>query len=131
MVYKVSNQTYDFRKFKTIRFFRNEIRNNIIDMDTTNDEQKQLATYVKNFMSKTKPQHLELKKKQHVLNSPCALINGREMVFKAFESGIFSKPKQSQQGERLKILISNQILKRLPIALARIKAGNNSESLLN
>ena len=53
------------------------------------------------------------------------------MVFKAFESGIFSKPKQSQHGERLKILIPNQMLKRLPIALAQIKAGNNSESLLN
>ena len=63
MFYKVSNQTYDFRKFKTKRIFGNEIRNNIIDMDTTNDEQKQLATYVKNFMSKTKPQNLELKKK--------------------------------------------------------------------
>ena len=33
--------------------------------------------------------------------------------------------------ERLKILTSNQMLKRLPIALAHVKAGNNSESLLN
>ena len=33
--------------------------------------------------------------------------------------------------ERLKILTPNQMLKRLPIALAQIKAGNNSESLLN
>ena len=31
----------------------------------------------------------------------------------------------------LKILTPNQILKRLPIALAQVKAGNNSESLLN
>ena len=31
----------------------------------------------------------------------------------------------------LKILISNRMFKRLPIALAQIKAGNNSESLLN
>ena len=35
------------------------------------------------------------------------------------------------EGEGLKILTPNQILKRLPIALAQIKAGNNSESLLN
>ena len=33
--------------------------------------------------------------------------------------------------ERLKILTPNQMLKRLPIALAQLKAGNNSESLLN
>ena len=33
--------------------------------------------------------------------------------------------------KRLKILTPNQMLKRLPIALAQVKAGNNSESLLN
>ena len=35
------------------------------------------------------------------------------------------------KGKGLKILTSNQMFKRLPIALAQIKAGNNSESLLN
>ena len=35
------------------------------------------------------------------------------------------------KGKGLKILIPNQMLKRLPTALAQIKAGNNSESLLN
>ena len=57
------------------------------------------------------------------------------MVFKAFESGIFHRLKKSQEGkganEMLKILTPNQMLKRLPIALAQVKAGNNSESLLN
>ena len=36
-----------------------------------------------------------------------------------------------QKGTGLKILTPNQMLKRLPIAFAQIKAGNNSESLLN
>ena len=36
-----------------------------------------------------------------------------------------------QESEVLKILTPNQMLKRLPIALVQIKAGNNSESLLN
>ena len=56
------------------------------------------------------------------------------MVFKAFESGIFLKPeelKQSKKGTGLKILAPKQMLQRLPIALAQIIAGNNSESLLN
>ena len=54
------------------------------------------------------------------------------MVYKAFESGIFPRSEESQQeAEGLKILTPNQMLKRLPIALAQIKAGNNSESLLN
>ena len=38
---------------------------------------------------------------------------------------------KEQEGTELKILTPNQMLKRLPIALAQIKAGNNSESLLN
>ena len=41
------------------------------------------------------------------------------------------KMAREQEGEVLKILTPNQMLKRLPIALAQIKAGNNSESLLN
>ena len=36
-----------------------------------------------------------------------------------------------QKGEGLKILTPTQMLKRIPIALAQIKADNNSESLLN
>ena len=38
---------------------------------------------------------------------------------------------REQEGTGLKILTPNQMLKRLPINLAQIKAGNNSESLLN
>ena len=36
-----------------------------------------------------------------------------------------------KQGTGLKIITPKQMLQRLPIALAQIKAGNNSESLLN
>ena len=53
------------------------------------------------------------------------------MVFTAFKSRIFPRSEESQEGTGLKILTPNQMLKRLPIALAQIKAGNNSESLLN
>ena len=36
-----------------------------------------------------------------------------------------------QKGKGLKILTPKQMLQRLPIALAQVKAGNNSENLLN
>ena len=35
------------------------------------------------------------------------------------------------KGTGLKILTPKQMLQRLPIALAQVKAGNNSENLLN
>ena len=42
------------------------------------------------------------------------------------------KAKQNEtKGTRLKVLTPKQMLQRLPIALAQVKAGNNSESLLN
>ena len=38
---------------------------------------------------------------------------------------------KATKGTGLKILTPKQMLQRLPIALAQVKAGNNSESLLN
>ena len=72
-----------------------------------------------------------------------ALVKGRELMYNAFKSGILHRLEESQEGEganemskvnaseRLKVLTPNQMLKRLLIALAQVKAGNNSESLLN
>ena len=64
------------------------------------------------------------------------LFNARDNVIKYIEdysSMILEANKlaREQEGTGLKILTSNQMLQRLPIALAQIKAGNNSESLLN
>ena len=43
-----------------------------------------------------------------------------------------AKPKaKAPKGTRLNILTPKQMLQRLPIALAQVKAGNNSESLSN
>ena len=119
-------------EFKSIRAYGNEIRNNVIDMDTANIEQSNLTTYIKDFVKKTKPWNpIQKKLKGDVLSSALALYRGRELVYKAFQSGIFPKPEESQEGEGRRILTPSQMLKRLPIALAQVKAGNNSESLLN
>ena len=101
-------------------------------MDTANIEQANLLSYIYDFTKKTKPRDPEQKKlRSDVLNSITGLVNGRKMVHSAFKSGIFQVSKESQEGKGLKILTPNQMLKRLPIALAQVKAGNNSESLLN
>ena len=39
--------------------------------------------------------------------------------------------KQKQEGQGIKIITPNQMLSRLPISLAQLKAGNNSEKLKN
>ena len=69
-------------------------------------------------------------------------INNVENLYKSRQEGVnmfnnyarnMSKSihKAKHEGKGLKILTPNQMLKRLPIALAQIKAGNNSERLLN
>ena len=44
---------------------------------------------------------------------------------------IFNRENRKQQGLGLKILIPNQMLSRLPIYLAQLKAENNSEKIKN
>ena len=138
MFYKGTNKTYDFRNFETIRTFGNEIRNNVITLDTANIEQANLLSYVYDFSRKTRPRNpAQRQLKSDIVDSVTSLIQGREMVINAFKSGIFQvskesqEDKESQEGKGLKVLTPNQMLKRLPIALAQVKAGNNSGSLLN
>ena len=57
-----------------------------------------------------------MKKKQDIIN-----IVKRILYFNQLE----------QRASGLKILIPNQMLSRLPITLAQLKAGNNSEKLKN
>ena len=47
------------------------------------------------------------------------------------ESEEFAAQRRNQQGKGLKILTPNQMLSRLPISLAQLKPGNNSERLKN
>ena len=63
-------------------------------------------------------------------------FEGRGRILDAFESKIFSTKSKgagilNPDHSKLKILTPKQMLQRLPIALAQVKAGNNSESLLN
>ena len=43
----------------------------------------------------------------------------------------YNAKQNETKGKGLKILTPKQMLQRLPIALAQVKAGNNSENLLN
>ena len=93
-----------------------------------------------NFKKKNKSKNLReksKKKKKDTLESLYSFSDGREMVFSGFKSKIFLLlPIQgighpSNLALCLKILTSKQMLQRLPIAPAQVKASNTSENLLN
>ena len=75
---------------------------------------------------------------KEVINNLEKFYNSREEVINFFrdyieilsDANYYSKQNETE-GKGLKILTPKQMLQKLPIALAQVKAGNNSESLLN
>ena len=68
-------------------------------------------------------------RKKEILIKVYAPYWGWELPLNSFKSGIFRI--KTTLGEGLKILTLKQMLQRLLIALAQVKAGNTSENLLN
>ena len=52
-------------------------------------------------------------------------------LYDNYSSMMYEAKIKATKGRGLKILTPKQMLQRLPIALAQVKVGNNSESLLN
>ena len=70
----------------------------------------------------------------NVINNVTNLYESREKVIQMFNNYAKNMSRniyKSKQGMGLKILTPKQMLQRLPIALAQIKAGNNSKSSFN
>ena len=59
------------------------------------------------------------------------MIKLKEEIINIVEHILYFNQLEQQKGEGLKILTPNQMLSRLPITLAQLKAGNNSEKLKN
>ena len=54
-----------------------------------------------------------------------------ELIVKIVEKILKFNKQNQQKGQGIKILTPNQMLNRLPIALAQLQAGNNSKKLKN
>ena len=65
-----------------------------------------------------------MSKKEKEIEKPDEIVRVVKMILD------FNKLKQ-QKGQGIKILTPNQMLNRLPIALAQLQAGNNSNKLKN
>ena len=132
MIYYSSKEPFDFRIFKTIRSFGDDIYSSRITINEADQEQTDLVEYILSFDNKARIKNKMIKKnnnKRNIFNTAKNLYEGRELVINVFKSGLF--PLKSTTGTGLKILTPKQMLQRLAIALAHVKADNNSESLLN
>ena len=91
----------------------------------TNDKKKNndLVIMIKSGLSDLKKEIENMSEEEKEIEKPNVII---DIVEKLLEFD-----KQKQEGQVLKILTPNQILSRLPISLAQLKAGNSSEKLKN
>ena len=90
MIYYSSKEPFDFRMFKTIRSFGDDIYSSKITINEADQEQSDLVEYILNFNNKTRPKNKDDKKKQkNILNSTQNLYYGREVVVNAFKNGLF------------------------------------------
>ena len=93
IAYKGYNKTYDFRKYVFLVIILEIIL--LISIWITMN-----GTIWQSILKNLKPQDSNLKSvKEDVSNSAMALLKGRKMVFKTFESGVYSKLEQSEQSE--------------------------------
>ena len=66
----------------------------------------------------------KVRKKRNTYEDVTALYEGRELTTNAFKSGIF--PIKARKDKGLKVLTPKQMLHRLSITLAQVKANNTS-----
>ena len=96
-----------------------------------------MADEINKFFKETRPKNYDKKQEQNLFTKNLRdFLNAREMVLNGFKSKIFLTKSTgtgilNTDNSKLKILTPKQMLQRLPIALAQVKAGNNSENLLN
>ena len=128
----VNNHTsYNFSELEDPLTFLNEIKKGETSLEEPKATQQNYLDYLNIIQKGNK--NAEQRKSLANINM---LYNARNDAIKFIEDycSMILKAKKlarEQEGTGLKILTPNQMLKRLPIALAQIKAGNNSESLLN
>ena len=91
----------------------------------TNDRKKnnELVSVINSGLKDLKKEIKEMSKEERKIEKPDNRVEIVEEILKFNE--------QNQKGQGLKTLTPSQMLSRLPISLAQLKAGNNSEKLKN
>ena len=122
-----------FIKFKSPLHIFKSMHNGDTPLEDTEKEQIELKRDLGRIKQGDPRDKSEEQKKK--IDDIKNLYNSRKEVVKMFNDytrSMFRNIYNSkQEGTGLKILTPKQMLRRLPISLAQIKAGNNSQSLLN
>ena len=152
---------YEFNKFMLPLKFATKIYRYDLTLQEAIDDQQKLKILINKLNNNYNPTNLTKIKENYVtLKSAKKLFSIREEIINAFGKAIFpyidgfqveketdeemdttimpeleseesTAERRNQQGKGIKILTPSQMLSRLPISLAQLEAGNNSEKLKN
>ena len=94
-------------------------------LNKTNDKEKnnELVNMINSGLKDLEEEIKKMSEEEKRIEDPELIVEIVEKILK------FNK--QNEEGQGLKILTPNQMLSRLPIYLAQLKAGNNSKKLKN
>ena len=111
----------------------NAIKNNQIKFSEVKNKQNEFLNKLSNIKigKKTTEQKKVIKNIEKFYLSREDDINFFRDYIEMLSDANYDAKQNETKGKGLKILTPKQMLQRLPIALAQVKAGNNSESLLN
>ena len=134
LLYEFTGKTKDtdFNQFDHTFSFSNKIRDGKVSLTNAKIDQENFNKDP-NEAKRGNTKH-KSKKQKNALYNIDILCKAREEVIKFFDdysSMVSGAKNRTTKRLGLKILTPKQMLQRLPIALAQVKAGNNSESLLN
>ena len=122
-------QITDEEKDINDELFKNYIKvqrtsNMLVFLNKNNDTEmkNQLVNLINNGLKDLKEEIKKMSEAEIEIEKPDEIVNIVEKIRK------FNEQNQ-QKGQGIKILTPNQVLNRLPIALAQLQAGNNSNKL--
>ena len=140
-----NNLVYDFRGptpsinfaiFGDPMYTYNQLKNGEKALQQVQEEQKYFKKDLNEITSenpkhKSKKESYAIKNVRNHYDSRQKIINLLNANEKIRSEDIYKSKQNKTEGTGLKILTAKQMIQRLPIALAQVKAGNNLESLFN
>ena len=138
LTYNFKGQTasINFGKFGGPMYIYGHMKNGDTTLQQVEKQQKDFKKEL-NEITSGNPKH-KSNNQLYVIKNVKNLYDSRQKIIdllndnsKIRSEAIYKSKQNETKGKGLKILTPKQMIQRLPIVFAQVKAGNNSESLLN
>ena len=134
--FKGPTPSINFGKYEGPMYIYGHMKNGEKTLQQLEEEQTKFKNWLREITSGN-PKHKN-EKQSHTIKNVRTLYDSRQKITdllndnaKIRSEAIYKSKQNKTEGTGLKILTPKQMLQKLPIALAQVKAGNNSEGLLN